>query len=82
MEKALTTLSNENEKVLEPEWIYVIYDKDEVYLRECKTLKEVADFFKVSKQALANHLRRTGQPRDRFIYKGCSIEYFDLNGIY
>jgi hypothetical protein len=79
MENLTITLSNENVK---PEFIYIIYGKDSCYIRECKTLSEVAKYFKTTKQAISNHLRRTRQEKSRFTYKEYSIEYFDINGIY
>lgn len=79
MEKIATVQTNEKTK---SEYIFVIYDKVGCYLRECKTLVEVAKFFGVSKQAISNYLRYTKQPKDNFKYKEYSIEYFDLNGIY
>lgn len=78
MEKTLTTL----EHTKKSEWVYVIYDIDEVYVRECSTLAEVAKYFGVTKQALSNHLRRTNQKKDNFSYKSYSVEFFDVNGIY
>ena len=76
MEK-ITTLTN-----IKSEFIYVIYDAAGCYVKECSTLVEIANFFKVSKQSITNHLRRTGQPKDNFKYKEYNIEWFDINGIY
>lgn len=76
MEKLSITLANEKTK---PEFIYVIYGKDSCYIKECSTLVEVAKFFKTSKQAISNHLRRTNQNKTNFVYKGYTIEYFDIN---
>lgn len=64
---------------IEEDWIFVIYDIDSVYLRDCKTLAEVAKYFKISKQAISNHLRRTNQSKENFTYRGHTIEYFDRN---
>jgi predicted DNA-binding protein YlxM (UPF0122 family) len=78
MQKMLA-LTNKNVK---SEFIYVIYDINGVYVRECKTLVEVAKFFRTSKQSISNHLRRTRQPKNNFKYKNYTIEHFDINGIY
>lgn len=76
MEKVLSNVKTNEE------YVFIIYGKDSCYLRECKTLAEVAKFFGVSKQSISNHLRRSGQSKNNFKYKEYSIEYFDLNGIY
>lgn len=73
------TLTTPINKKLTPEFIFVIYDKDGCYIKECKTLVEVARYFKTSKQALSNYIRRTKQDKTNFKYKGFSIEYFNIN---
>jgi len=76
MEKVLSNVKTNEE------YIFVIYDVDGCYLRECKTLVEVAKYFGVSKQSISNHLRRTNQNKSNFKYKEYNIEWFDINGIY
>lgn len=80
--KNLTTTLEHTKTTIQPEYVFIIYDKDSCYLRECSTLAEVAKFFKVTKQALSNHLRRSGQDKTNFSYKNFKIEHFDINGIY
>lgn len=73
MEKVITLTTQK------PEYIYIVYSEEGCYLQECKTLVEVAKFFGVSKQAITNHLRRSGQSKNMFTYQNCTIEYFDIN---